>query len=161
MNNKKLMRVIALLAFFVTACARGSAKQPLFVNGKMGWILGNCLAIKNASLKVPQSLTIIRLADGAVVDGAIVGKAMSSEQCPALMQDRAKVNKHNGYHFYSVKADKNIGMAVGILGEVNAGGLKVSSCTASEGVRFVVSNKHKTVWSGYYYLGYDVKPTCH
>jgi len=117
-----------------------------------------------------------------------VQQARSLEQttdprtCKALMEGRATMNAKPGMSFYGLEAG-NVGSTdMGIvivepparMAVVNGlaqadldqdGQSEVfSSCATSEGIKFTVwtgrANQGEPRWSGYYYLGYDLQPTC-
>lgn len=162
MSMKVSLSVVFCLPVLVASCASSNARHDAYSDDVMGWMQGSCLAIKNPDLEVPSSLAILPVGGSAddAINGIVTGRADSEESCPPLMQDRASVNKANGYYFYSVRAKNHSGLAVGIIGDADVDGLKVASCTTSEGVRFTVSSKKMAVWKGYYYMGYDMRPTC-
>lgn len=162
MNIKTSWTTALSLSLLLTACASADAKPDVATDLHTGWMQGHCLASKNPRLHVPQPLTIIPTdaMGGGVIQGTVTGRASSAATCPALMQDRASVNKANGYYFYSVRTDQDVGLAIGILGNPETGDLKASSCATSEGVRFTLSSKHSVIWEGYDYLGYDIESTC-
>jgi len=102
--------------------------------------------------------------------------------CKALIQGRAATNAKPGISFYALEAGSvsSTDMGIGIveppasLAVVNGlaqvdldqdGQSEVfSSCTTSEGIKFAVwtgkAYQGQPRWSGYYYLGYDLQPTC-
>ena len=149
----------------------------------IGWIHGNCLAIKHANLLTGTMITVISL-DGQqnTVSAPIVGPAMAEAGCPALLEDRVKQNTQNGRVFYQLSlppADPER-LAVGILtnslpapsdakifkADLDGDGHNenVSFCDTSEGMKFSLwsgaINSGKLLWSDYYYLGYDLQPNC-
>lgn len=149
----------------------------------IGWIHGNCLAIKHANLLTGTMITVISL-DGqqTTLAAPIVGPGNVEAGCPALLDDRVKQNTQNGRVFYQLSlppADPDR-LAVGILSnslptldntqvfktDLNGDGQTetVASCDTSEGMKFSLwsgaVNNGKLLWSDYYYLGYDLQPTC-
>jgi hypothetical protein len=117
-----------------------------------------------------------------------VQQARSLEQttdptrCKALLQGRTEINAKPEISFYALETrsldptDMGIGiveppaMPVVVKGLVRAdlnqdGQSEVfSSCATSEGIKFAVwtgkAYQGEPLWSGYYYLGYDLHPTC-
>lgn len=167
MGIKVLLRIAAsALPVFISACTSTPIKQDYTQSAEIGWIQDNCLAIEKANLTYPTQVTII-IADGNgndVVTGTITGVANAST-CPPLLQYRARASLDNGAYFYTVRTSKAIAVAddifgIGIIGDVNVKSMKLSTCSTSEGVQFTLSKHHLVVWKGYYYLGYDVEPTC-
>lgn len=127
-----------------------------------GWMDKNCIAIKNGELHPPVDIKIARLdGSGATEKATITGTAISSETCPALLEDRKAVNTNAGYSFYAVETTAPVDLAVGLLTESEATGQSFSYCSTSEGISFKVEKERIQIWSGYYYLGYDTEDTCH
>jgi len=94
--------------------------------------------------------------------------------------DRRKHNLSEGVSFYEVKSAKVFDFAIGVVGDVSEPRVKegvvhvgigsdgiferFTFCATSEGLSFNVwasaPFEKDPVWSGYYYLGYDVERTC-
>lgn len=150
---------------------------------RIGWMHGNCLAIKTADLKNGTKLAVVSLGNPQVLSEAeVIRRTESSEECPALLQERKAVNISEGNIFYSVvpASKAPLELAVGIVGakagftttdgrvhaDVNGDGREdfFTECSTSEGVQFNVWSgapyKGKAWWSAYYYLGYDTEPNC-
>lgn len=156
-----------ILLFFLTSflAVNGMPATSLAADAgtdsQFGWLHGNCLAIKQAHLELPQKITLARLDDPMRIDsGTITHTAVSADQCHALMSDRAQTNKSSGYSFYVVETSQPVNLAIGMLNGLDAGKFDFSSCSTSEGMVFSVSNKKSVIWKGYYYLGYDTEATC-
>ena len=150
---------------------------------RIGWLHGPCLAISNPKLTPGTAVAVVIMGEPQTVERAqIQGQTDSSETCSALIPGRAKLNAKPGISFYTLGSGKiaNTDMAIGIvtppanptvvngLARVDLdrdGGSEVfSSCTTSEGIKFSVwtdkAYQRKPRWSGYYYLGYDMTPSC-
>jgi len=149
----------------------------------VGWIHGNCLAIKHANLLSGTMIAVISLdSQQTVLTVPVVGPGSAEAGCPALLEDRIKQNTQNARSFYLLSlppADPER-LAVGILrnnlpmsneittftADLDGDGKNdsVSSCDTSEGMKFSLWSgavtTGKLLWSDYYYLGYDLKPTC-
>ena len=149
----------------------------------MGWVHGNCLAIKNSTLRKGTQIALISL-DGkqAIYTAQIDTPASVESDCPALSENRAQPNKMDGRVFYQLNfpqsgADQ---LAIAILADslpmrsdimtfnkdLDGDGIieVVNTCDTSEGIEFSLwsgaVNTGKLLWSDYYYLGYDLQPTC-
>jgi hypothetical protein len=94
------------------------------------------------------------------IHGVVVRKAVDNDHCPALLPDRRDVNKADGNVFYAVKLDAPSDLGIGIVGKASVEQLTFGHCTTSEGIRFTVTRGSQRIWSRYYYLGYDVEPSC-
>jgi hypothetical protein len=150
---------------------------------RIGWLHGPCLAISNPKLTPGTAVTVVVMGEPQTVEQAqIQGQTDSSETCSALIPGRATLNAKPGISFYTLGSGKiaNTDMGIGIVAPpasptvVNGlarvdldrdGGSEVfSSCTTSEGIKFSVwtdkAYQGKPRWSGYYYLGYDMTPSC-
>lgn len=142
---------------------------------RLGWVTGACLATANKALTSGSPITVISVDDNAsIVTGRVSGRTASDETCPALLQDRRKQNESK-WSFYELKLSRPVDLGIGIIGGAKAviGGLdlngddapeKFTQCASSEGVWFRVwsgpAYQGIPLWSGYYYLGYDVEVTC-
>lgn len=150
---------------------------------QVGWTHGNCLAIKNTALDANQSVTLVTLSDPqSLVFAKINGITHSPSDCYALLADRAGINLDQGRVFYKLnlpEADTDF-IAIGVLDTADrirqvdntiqadldgdGKGDVFTSCDSSEGINFSIWKEHanqgEPVWTDYYYLGYDITPTC-
>lgn len=145
----------------------------------VGWLHGNCYAAKTDQDLNNHKLTVVRLGDKqAITEATLVGEAGNGEECYALLEDRAAVNREEGRRFYLVSSREPIDLAIGIVNpgtqttrndnmlDLDKDGKTdtFSYCSTSEGVRFSVwdgtAYKSKRLWSDYYYLGYDTESDC-
>ena len=150
---------------------------------QIGWLHGNCLVINSSTIAPGTPLNIANFDDPPNVIRATVGeKATSAENCYPLMEDRQQVNLGGSVSFYQVETedDRQIQLAIGLLnsveitldqsgkfvGDINGDGSLdyLTQCATSEGINFAVWSKApyegQPLWSGYYYMGYDMEPTC-
>ena len=117
-----------------------------------------------------------------IIQTNIISRTSSGSHCPPLLEDRKQINNTANKYFYTIKLDKKYNESMGIaffntqqkltrkkelvLVDINNNGNTETSstCTTSEGIKFILSensgNKKTTVWEDYYYLGYDLTPTC-
>lgn len=154
MSIEKLLYFV-LSMMLLTACTATEPTTRVIFDQHIGWMQGNCLAIKNAELKVASEITVLHL-DGEQQMGVVEGKAGSGEKCPALLPDRNRVNRSSGYQFYRIKTPKPVGVAVGFIGDMPVDAFSVSVCTTLEGLKFQAHKYHAVVWEGYDYLGYEL-----
>lgn len=191
-SRMKSILVLMSWLFVFSACDTVSDKATIHkINGpssqalkhNIGWIHGACLAIRNRNIKPGTSIRIVVLSTPqTIIDTKILGTADTKSGCPALLNDRADINKQDDRYFYTLdagRASPNV-MAIGLMPAVaNAKSTKsmvdldlnkdgttehANTCLTSEGVQFYISSSatfdEKALWSDYYYLGYDNKPTC-
>jgi len=135
-------------------------------------------------LDIGAHVTVVMLEDQqSIVMATISGIAGSGEDCPALLEDRRSVNESGERSFYTVSFTTPMPstlLAIGILGpspklsiadnvvigDIDGDGQieMFGSCNGSEGINFFVSPEPGDMggshWAGYYYLGYDITPTC-
>lgn len=149
----------------------------------MGWVHGNCLAIKNSTLHKGTQIALVSLDGKQAIYTAQIDAPMSvGLDCPALSESRAQPNKMDGRVFYQLNFPKSGAdqLAIAILADnlpmrsdimtfnkdLDGDGRSevVSTCDSSEGIEFSLwsgaANAGKLLWSDYYYLGYDLQPTC-
>ena len=157
-----LFFVIAIIATSCSSLSRSRLKNKGF-DREIGWLHGNCLAIKNANISPSYQFTLVHLDNEETIEKAtVLKKATNSEECYPLLDDRAGVNKSAGYFFYIVKSGKPVNLAIGLLKpkDILISGLKFSYCNSTEGMNFSISKDSSKIWEGYYYLGYESEPTC-
>lgn len=181
---------IPILAVVASSCVcigdagpHAAVIEAFSYDQRIGWLHGPCLAISNPKLTPGTAVAVVITGEPQTVERAqIQGQTDSSETCSALIPGRAKLNAKPGISFYTLGSGKiaNTDMGIGIVAPpanptvVNGlarvdldrdGGSEVfSSCTTSEGIKFGVwtdkAYQGKPRWSGYYYLGYDMTPSC-
>lgn len=151
------------IAILAASCSLAPKVNSDSLDSEVGWLHGNCLAIKNANVSPGSQFTLMHFDSENISEKAkIKQKATDSEECYPLSYDRASVNKSAGYYFYTVKSNKPVSLAIGILKpeELSAYELKLSYCNTTEGIKFSISKSNSKIWEGYYYLGYESEPTC-
>lgn len=179
--NKLLLFII----FVLVGCTNKSIDNETTLQKKyVGWFYNNCLVIKAPSLKPETTMVLVDAeTKKIIVDAKVQRVANTFEECEPLSKDRRSVNTEGQNDFYviSKKAEPenspNFGIAV-TLGsnspinsisktlDINNDGKKdsFSYCTSSEGINFDVWSQDpyesKHIWSGYYYLGYDIESNC-
>ena len=163
----RLRHVFSAFSIFVLAsCGELTRHDPILahgpIDGRIGWLHGNCLAIRNPDLSSNITIVVAVLAEPVRYRRAkVIGPASEAESCPALMDDRRRVNVENGYSFYQTSDIARLDLGVGFLDlDAKARTYDVVYCTTAEGVRFSVRDHDSLVWTGYYYLGYDTEVTC-
>jgi hypothetical protein len=163
------------------AAAASSVAFPF--TERIGWFQGPCLAISNQHLAHGTSVALVVTGEPQRVQQArSLEQTTAPTTCKALMQGRAGTNAKPGLSFYALEAE-NVGstdMGIGIVEPpaslaVVSGLARVdldqdgqseffSSCSTSEGIKFAVwtgkAYQGEPRWSGYYYLNYDLQPTC-
>jgi hypothetical protein len=174
--------------FTATACSALTpdlSPQPqLFeFRSRVGWLEDTCLAINNPHLAAGANVTVVRLGTPqSIIAAKVLKRTTSGDECKALIEGRRDANLRHGAFFYlvAVPSAHTSGMGIGIVGELPAlsidngmvrGDLDgdgrdefFSTCMTSEGLNFAVWSGEpydgKLSWSAYYYLDYDVHPTC-
>lgn len=156
------MRLFFFIAIIIIATPCISLSKQIRDN-KTGWIHGNCLGIKNSNLTPFTQFTLVNLDNKNSIEKAVVlKKVFDKKECFPLLDDRADINKSAGYIFYLIKSNKPINLAIGVFEseKLPISELTFSSCNTTEGIQFFISNKDSLLWKGYYYLGYELEPTC-
>lgn len=145
----------------------------------IGWVHGACIALAQTDAEPGSGVVLVMLDDSRQVVRAKLGRrAGPGDACPALEEDRRDVNLADGLSFHLVEEPgAPDGLAIGVLVpetvrapedalDIDQDGRRdvFEHCASSEGVRFRVRSAGPgtaaTLWSGYYYLGYDVEADC-
>lgn len=181
--------ILASSALLLSSCDTTAPNQPSVkrslapqeLNASIGWVHGACLAIRNQDLKPETAVQIVLLENPqSIIRAKVAAVARSQNECVALRSDRAEGNQQDGRAFYSLAAEKSLQDIVAIA--VVSGKVRLSpataemdldengiaerarSCSTHEGVQFFISTTpkfdHTSLWSDYYYLGYDQTATC-
>ena len=187
---KRFCVATLLLVVTTTACHPGnestqySTNRDVFpLDKRTGWFHGPCFAITDAKLARGTIVDLVLMGDPQRVLQVRVGEQVSSaSSCAPLNEDRRRQNAKPGTSFYGLEGSQltETDMGIGIVGppqklilvnglvqtDLNSDGRHevFSSCATTEGINFAVSiekpNQGIPLWSKYYYLGYDMKPTC-
>jgi hypothetical protein len=188
-KNLSWQLIIIVLGLFLSACQEkitsktdADKNESVNIKSHIGWLHNNCLAIKNTGLNTGEKINIIAFEmEQQLYTGTITNKTDTETSCPQLLEDRKAINIAEGYSFYTIKSDaKKLDIGIGLVG-INAALQKINNniagdingdtiqdyftqCSSSEGIHFNIwSNKPykgKAIWTGYYYLGYDLEPNC-
>ncbi len=181
----KLLVLVEVFSLIILGCQLNATENSVIFNvsDRIGWLHGNCLAIKDSGLKKGTKLTVIKLGKPqSVSEAKILRPVQSGDQCHALLEGRKTVNLSEGNSFYLVTSlDKDdLGLAIGIINpkttisstngmvhtDVNGDGVEdyFTQCSTSEGMSFSIWSKSpykgEPLWSAYYYLDYDVEANC-
>ena len=152
--------ILFCLLFLSISCSSNNL-SPLILEKNIGWMHGNCLAIKNEKIKTPTDITLIKFDEENVIEKAtIVAKTTSQEGCFPLFDDRKKINIANGYSFYLVNSATPIDLAIGVINGEKLNISDFSYCATAEGLKYYFKDSSTILWEGYYYLGYDSQITC-
>lgn len=150
-----------ILSLLATACSQKTLLYTDDLEMSIGWLHGNCLAIKNKTIALPHTFTLVHLDKSRSTENAeITQKATTGEACYPLLTDRLEVNSDSGYSFYLVKSELPVNLGIGLLDKNNTKDIEYSYCNTTEGIRFFISSQNTIIWEGYYYLGYESEPTC-
>jgi hypothetical protein len=137
-----------------------------------------CLLIKNGNLKPGQELTLLWI---PIADLKQAPEIRSTTVLRLLMNPCDPINSVEGDAAYVVNAGKldrekiyiavvekranfRIIPAVGGVRIDSPADVTIRSCSSMEGLHFTGwtggASNGKKIWHRYYYLGYDVEPTC-
>ncbi|WP_188151891.1 hypothetical protein [Teredinibacter waterburyi] len=156
----KLLVLLTLISILFS-CSIPTKNPKVDIDLNIGWLHGNCLAIKNDNLASNTKITVFDFEmENQLVPASVISVAQSGEDCYALLDDRINVNTLAGYSFYTVKSSRSIGVAIGFVDIGNPAALTFEYCTTTEGIYFSVEKNRFKIWDGYYYLGYESDPTC-
>ena len=137
-----------------------------------------CLTIKNRDLKTGQSFTLVWIATAGAMQSpeirsATIRKRLSSPCDPvnssaddtAYSLDAETLDTTKIYIAVIAKPIELRVVGAQVRGKIGASrDIVFRSCSSFEGLHFTAwtggALKGKRVWHSYYYLGYDVEPTC-
>ena len=167
-----------LSLFLVASCSNtpGTNSSPPI----LGWFDGLCFASHSTQIESGTRLSVITVDEPQKVYSAIIVGPADIRNCGPLAKERREINEAGGLHFYNVTSTDTINLAIGliadnlkfitinshVLSDINNDGKlnRFTHCATSEGISFDIWNskpyKEKPLWSGYYYLGYDVERNC-
>ncbi len=165
----------------LTACPKPRGAAPFNMRQDLGVAEvkaeGACLAIANANLAVGQAIHLVSASQPALIGKAeISGK--SDRACTPEDQNQPGLT-----HYQFKMTSGSLPNAVPAFALVNFTGTLVNSdagvtaylngdgrpstyryCTSTEGIHLTVWDgkplASRRTWHSYYYLGYDVDPTC-
>jgi hypothetical protein len=169
-----VIRTSLLFVVAAVGCHATQAPPVLPLDQRVGWVNGSCLAIMNTTLRASDAITLVALDDKpTVLAGRIVGATTSPNICAPLLPDRRRSN--DKWSFYEVRVDGKADLGIAVIGKEKSidNGIdltgdgkpeRFTQCSTAEGVSFRVWNgtpyQGTPLWTGYYYLGYDVVATC-
>ena len=173
--------LVVIVCTLLSACASSDpAVRETGPDRVIGWLHGNCLALDDVSIPAGAQVVVVTLGEPEkVVVVNVTGRALGAESCPPLLDDRKDVNLDSGLAFYQVDADPVVELGIGVvqpggdrelsvteLLDINGDGRRdsFSHCNTSEGMQFSVwadkAGRRTPLWTGYYYLGYDIEANC-
>jgi hypothetical protein len=171
-----------LVAFALLSGCTASEEAPPPA-GRLGWLDGRCLVTSDAALPAGTRVAVITLGtEQGLAEASVVGPATSGEACVSLSGERQGTVQAEEGLLYEVTDWSSGSATLGIawIGEpvtiavtdgrassdLDADGVDefFTVCSSSEGLHFGVWRgapfSGSAVWSGYYYLGYDLEPDC-
>ena len=185
MSNNERANVavtIAVVCVLLGSCAATLPRAAGGVSdlpGLIGWMHGGCIAFSHDRVAAGTTLTLVSLDSEPqdVTTAKVVGHATDSRDCPALLEDRRTANQEAGWSFYLVEPRLPSDFAIGLADlapegdpetylDLDGDGQQESFgyCATAEGLRFAVepgsTGGGEALWSGYYYLGYDLQADC-
>ena len=173
--------LLAVCCALVSACvADDTLVRDTEADHATGWLHGNCLALDDAEVRAGSPVAVVGLGEvQQVVTAKVTGKADGAGECLALLDDRRHANLASGLAFYTIDVDPEMELGIGVVQTAGSRALTVmelldtngdgrrdifSHCATSEGVRFSVwaeeVGRGAPLWTGYYYLGYDMEADC-
>lgn len=166
--KKHASLVLILGALLVTACADETQTSAGIADfdSEVGWLHGNCFAIKNTDIADGTELTLMLLDEPKQrVAATVTHSVQTGDVCLPIKTGRTRVNLASGYSFYSVDADVDIELAIGIVGSsIPMDKYAFDYCTAEEGILYRLKSAEqgagRDLWQGYYYLDSDADMTC-
>ncbi|MEJ2755726.1 MAG: hypothetical protein P8104_07810, partial [Gammaproteobacteria bacterium] len=81
--------IFAGLIGLLISCSVLPQKKNVDIHENVGWLHGNCLAIKNSTIALPKTFTLYEFESGKNFSTAtITEEAKSGDECYALLDDR-------------------------------------------------------------------------
>ncbi len=176
----RILLFISAAAFLGSCSAeQSSPKQPQsFSAQNTGWVVNDCLVIENSNLR-GTSVQYVAL-DHLPLTGTLeVVKLASEKDCKMLTAQQSDKDIAGNYStytlnksldglavastnktFYAEKKDELIKVKIAEQSSLHP----LTMCATAEGLSFDIwvdePFQSQAIWSGYYYLGYDVDRTC-
>jgi hypothetical protein len=184
MSNLKLLLVIAVFTLVSCAQFKDSSATEQVENKTaasiFGWFDGSCFATMENNLSPDTEILVVVLDDPQILSAAKVVGPANAQMCGPMSSDRRQQNESGGLSFYQVKSDHTFGLAIGVVGAVARASIindvvmadlgndgifeRFTHCATNEGISFDIwastPYEQNPLWSGYYYLGYDVERNC-
>ncbi len=181
-----LRLLFLVVIFYLTSCGQfnggrgtGSTKQ-IAVAPVFGWLDGRCFATLEDISEPGQDILVVGLDDPQSISNAQVVGPATAEACGPLSSDRRERNEAEGLKFYTVTSEQSFGLAIGVMGRIYQSNIKdgvarvvlsgegvfsqFTHCATGDGISFDVwasaPYEQAPVWTGFYYLGYDVERNC-
>ena len=153
------------VAFLLASCTTSEAALADVGASQFGWVEGQCLGLKEPLDTLPHNVWIAPAKDGTPMTEAIAVTPIdpsapeAAKLCNALHPDRAAINGGGEHWFYRLDRALPPEVALATLTPPQ-GGRAYGVCFTTEGVRLTVRQDKQVIWEDYYYLGYDVEPSC-
>lgn len=148
-------------------------------NLQVGWFNETCFVTHNSTLKVGDKIQMVLLdTQQNLITATISSNLSNSKNCLPLLESRNSINQSENRYFYQIEFNKNISNKIGIgiisnsinyeqkknliYTDINQNKLleNYGSCTTQEGIQFYIQENNQVIWDDYYYLGYDIEPSC-
>ena len=172
------MKKICALLLIMTIQSCKSIPSENEARHQFAWFHGNCLALKIQEVNANSKVYLLNEKEGLIQ--AIVVEKAKDDKCLPLLDDRKEANISAGYTFYRIEGKENtisqsdIGVAIIGIRELSSEVIDINdnsqpdhvgTCTTSEGIKFYAwdtgSKEQTPFWEAYYYLGYDIEPSCY
>lgn len=149
----------------LTSCATSDLAPADATGPRFGWVEGQCLAVTAPLEGLPQTVWIAPATSGAAATQAQAiapvdpDSSKAARLCNALHPDRAGGNGGGEHWFYRLDREQPAELAIASLQPLTQGH-EYGVCFTTEGVRLTVAEGKRVIWEDYYFLGYDVEPSC-
>lgn len=153
------IKTVVLMSLYIVLAGCASVPQGA-LEQHIGWLHGNCLAIKNPDIGVSEKIRLVSFDQKPVYRTVLItGRTNSADGCHALSDDRRQVNLSAGYYFYRIDGEPSDHFALGFA-DLDPTDFTLAYCMTSEGIVFSAHSPGGRAWDGYYYLGYESSATC-
>jgi len=179
--RRRLYRAISpCLVSAIAACSPVAAPGIDRTDG-LGWVDGGCFATAASAPALGSEIRLLWLGAGGIESTRLASGPLTGDACDARLAGRTgRIGGGLDASFYRVEPDPGNGVAFGVIGapstlrlidgrssvDLDGDGKRESFtiCSTSEGLQLDVwpdePRQGVALWSAYYYLGYDLEPTC-
>ncbi|GHA64550.1 hypothetical protein ACFFLZ_03875 [Photobacterium aphoticum] len=161
-NTLALTTLISAFALAGCQSTQTTTLSPLLTNAKqhIGWISGECFAIKNAQLEAGDTVHVVNVTNNQ--RQAVNILSTNATPCQKLASQQTAVSGQQMHTYYQVDRVNAADPVIALLGNPKTlANYHYQSCTLSNGTFFyITAPQGQQLWSDSFYSGEKTLPTC-